>query len=196
MKFRVFSFLFLSILVVSSCNLDDIDADLALIESIQNAEKQNVDINSLPGDVSNALSDNYSESYLEKVLMAADLGYELEMIRMEGTYIGERSFAYFTIEGRELRKHRDNEIRDGDARDRRECFRLVYPITLNMPDGTQITGNSSEELGLEVRTWYAANPDTQNRPSFEFPLDIEFRDGSTVTIENENGLRRAYNNCD
>ncbi len=81
----------------------------------------------------------------------------------------------------------------------RECFELVYPVTFIMPDGSSITVATDDEDGWqEVKDWYDANPESEERPTLEYPVDIvyETNEGdSTVTINNEEEMEAAKDEC-
>jgi hypothetical protein len=70
-------------------------------------------------------------------------------------------------------------------------------MTLIMPDGSTLTGNSEEELWLAVRNWYAANPAVREKPAIQYPVDIIFKEDSTiVTVNNDEEMRGAYAKCE
>jgi len=76
------------------------------------------------------------------------------------------------------------------------CFRLIYPVTYIMPDGTGITVNTDDEDGwTEVKAWYAAHPDVKIRPDIQYPVDIKYKDGTVGTIRNQQEMRRAKKGC-
>jgi len=81
----------------------------------------------------------------------------------------------------------------------RECFGLVYPVTFIMPDGSSIVVATDDENGWqEVKNWYDANPESEERPTLQYPVDIIYRtiDGdSTVTINNEEEMEAAKDDC-
>lgn len=74
------------------------------------------------------------------------------------------------------------------------CFDLVYPFSFTMPDGSTITLNSKDDKSL-IRDWYVANPGTNERPVLQFPLDIEFQDGTVQTINDQTELEAAKESC-
>ncbi|GIS70482.1 MAG: hypothetical protein CM1200mP10_00590 [Candidatus Neomarinimicrobiota bacterium] len=44
-----------------------------------------------------------------------------------------------------------------------------------MPDGTSITVATDDENGWqEVKNWYDANPESEERPTLEYPIDIVY----------------------
>jgi len=84
--------------------------------------------------------------------------------------------------------------RDGKDRDDKKCFKFVYPITYTMPYGSAITVESREDWTV-IKSWYEANPDSKERPELHFPVDITFRDGTTITVENAEKMRRILDRC-
>lgn len=73
------------------------------------------------------------------------------------------------------------ETRIGE-RFRKSCFKIVTPITVVMPDGTTITGDDRQALKEEIKAWYEANPDSQEKPTLQYPIDVELGDGEVVTV--------------
>ena len=201
MKKHILFFCFVIIgLSFGACNKDD-DAlsDAELILAIQNASnKQTIDATALPTDASALLGQDYSESFIEIAQLAPEYGYEVSMRRGEGSRIGERNEIYFNREGRQLRREGERggeRTRGEEGRDREECFELVFPITLVMPDGTEITGENAVEIRTSVAEWYENNPNVAGEPQLQFPVDIVFEDGSTLTVNSHEEIREAYSNC-
>ncbi|GJM33566.1 MAG: hypothetical protein DHS20C18_25670 [Saprospiraceae bacterium] len=196
MNFKFLSFLAVVLFAFTSCEKSsEVMSDDALIQAIQEANKQNISATTLPAEASSLLTQDYAESYVEIASLAPELGYEVSMRRGMGTCIGERTEVYFDRNGRELRRHRDRERRRGEeGRDRHECFNLVFPVTFVMSDGAEISG-TAEEIRAEIRAWYAANPDTRANPTLQFPVDLVFENGTTTTVSNNEGIRRAYASC-
>ncbi len=189
-------FLLIGLLFFSSCDrTEEPMTDEELIQAIQDAEKENVDAASLPNDAQNLLSSDFSESYNEANLKAADLGYEIRMRRGEGSQIGTRTDLYFDLDGRRLGSDRNSD-QTQDGTDRHECFHFVYPLTFTMPDGSQITGNNAEEMRSAIQNWYDNNPVSDVRPTLVFPVSIAFNHiDALTTINNEAELEEAYRDC-
>lgn len=81
--------------------------------------------------------------------------------------------------------------------DKEKCFELEYPVTYIMPDGSEIPVRINNEEGwANVKAWYKEHPDSKKRPSILYPVDIIYKDGSSVTIDNEDQMKRAYEACD
>jgi uncharacterized protein YcfL len=198
MKLKTLTLLTLALLIFSSCSKEEEDlmTEADLIAAIEAAtDKQTVEVATLPEQAQTTLTRDYSESEAERALLARDLGYALNMRRMESSRMGERNRIYFSLEGRLLRRNKERKMERGEnGCDREKCFEFVFPISFIMPDGTEISGD-----GLEVRTgitaWYDANPGVEERPELRYPLDIVFSDDTTVTLENNEQMRRVYNSC-
>lgn len=77
-----------------------------------------------------------------------------------------------------------------------KCFEFIYPISYMMPDGTIITGNSEKEIIQLIKVWYEEYPDEKEKPVLQYPVDIKFKDGTIKTINNDEEMKAAYENCD
>jgi len=82
--------------------------------------------------------------------------------------------------------------RDDKDRGRKPGFEFVYPVTYIMPDGSTVTGNDEKEVGLAMKAWYEANPDSRERPALQYPVDVILKDGTTVTVNNDEEMQRIY----
>lgn len=78
----------------------------------------------------------------------------------------------------------------------KDCFKLAYPISFTMPDGSSITGENEESLDDALKAWYEANPDVEDKPELQYPVDIIFEDGSTTTLASEEELVAVKEDCD
>jgi len=82
----------------------------------------------------------------------------------------------------------------GEKDKAKPCFELVYPITYIMPDGTTVTGDNEKNLTKALKTWYEAHPDSQVKHTLQYPVDVVFK-GKTITINDEDGLKKLKSNC-
>ncbi|NJN49967.1 MAG: hypothetical protein HC798_01040 [Polaribacter sp.] len=96
------------------------------------------------------------------------------------------------IDTDELRAVKQNCRAD---RDRRKCFQFVLPATFTMPDATTITVTTRSDY-RQIRAWYKANTRVRVRPVVVFPVDIEYKNGTTATINNAIELLAARVSCD
>ena len=91
-----------------------------------------------------------------------------------------------------------------DDWEERECFELVYPVSYLMPDGTTIEISADdEESWTELKSWYDDNPNSDERPSLQYPVDIIYeidveegtQDVRVVTINSEDEMTSAKEEC-
>ena len=87
----------------------------------------------------------------------------------------------------------NNDDDDGDGEDGLDtCGEIVYPITVEAPNGDQFTGNSEEEIMTFIEEWSSNNCNTMECDTdFElvFPITMEFEDDQgdiiVMTIQSE-----------
>ena len=78
------------------------------------------------------------------------------------------------------------------------CYELVFPVTLEMPDGTTITAAEYDELAEALRGWHEANPRLRHRdhrPQFVFPIEVFTEEGELVSVEDRADLKRLREAC-
>ena len=66
-----------------------------------------------------------------------------------------------------------------------------------MPDGSSITIDDEEDW-VNLRNWYEANPDSEEEPALQYPVDIVYDtdEGTvTVTINNDEEMDAAEEEC-
>lgn len=85
-----------------------------------------------------------------------------------------------------------NSCRRG--KDKRKCFKLVLPVSFTMEDGSVIEVAERADFKL-LREWKKANPDATVKPALNFPVDIEYRDETTATINDEVEYEAARESC-
>ena len=68
-----------------------------------------------------------------------------------------------------------------------------------MPDGSTITVETDDNAGWqEIKDWYNSNPDSEERPTLQFPVDItyETEDGdTTLTVNNDEEMEYVKRRC-
>ncbi len=177
-------------------------SDIELIQAIIDADKISVGMDGLPSNSKTIVEEDYNEYDDIDTKKAYGLGYEVSMDG-KGHKMGHRCEVYFNLEGRKLdpnakRGDKSDWDRDDDKGDWK-CFDLVLPVTYVMPDGSTITVNSNDEDDwVQLKAWYDANPNSEEKPTLQYPVDISFetRDGSiTVTVTNDEEMRNAYLRC-
>ncbi len=75
-----------------------------------------------------------------------------------------------------------------------ECFKLLYPVSWTMPDGTTAQMNGEEDWDA-IKDWYEANPDTEEKPALNYPVTVEFLDGSTQPVADEDEMIGVKEEC-
>lgn len=222
LKFPSIFILFLSLTVACNNTGDElspsISDDAELMDAIQSSnERLIVTEEALPANTLVTLETDYEESYVTQITLATNLGYEVNLRQETGSEVGTLSLVFFNLEGRELgsiRETRSDSLasRMGDRQDRRQdrrderregrrgrrdkdCFEIVFPFSLTMPDASVITLNREEDWNL-VKSWYENNEDPEaGRPEFVYPIEITLEDGSQVAIQNAEELASAKATC-
>ena len=82
-----------------------------------------------------------------------------------------------------------------------ECFKVVMPFSMELPDGSVIT-IEQEEDHKQIEEWYVNNPDSKERASFVFPIDIEIienkeneEESKILTINDEEEFKKVLSRC-
>lgn len=207
MKLSIVGLFAIVIMVFASCSKNESkigegSGDAELIAAIQKASnKQNISISELPAPSRTVLNEDYSDDYVDVATLAPELGYEVDMRCEKGPRVGEHRQAYFDLRGRELRADHGGKGDHGDKGDKgdkeRICFDLIYPVTFIMQDGTEfdIESKDDEEGWREIKAWYESHPDYYAKPELQFPVDIKYKDGTIVTINNAEEMREAREDC-
>lgn len=85
---------------------------------------------------------------------------------------------------------------NGDEDDWGECFSLVYPITVVLPDATNVEVNNDDELITAIDNWYDDNPNNDEDPTLIFPVNVLLEaDGSSLTINDQDELEDLFDDC-
>lgn len=78
-----------------------------------------------------------------------------------------------------------------------ECFSFVYPITVVLPGAANEEVNNDEALFAAVDAWYDANPNSDEDPTLDYPVNaLLVEDGSSLTITNDDELETLFEMCD
>ncbi len=75
------------------------------------------------------------------------------------------------------------------------CFNLVFPVSIEYPDGTTAEAADRKELKTLIREWKQANPGSDERPTLVFPIDVVMEDGSIVTVNSIEELKELRESC-
>jgi len=98
----------------------------------------------------------------------------------------------------DLQDERDEEEHNEDESEGRgECFELVYPVSLFLPDGTSENADNEDELEIIFNDWEEANPNSDQEPEFIYPIQVILYDNDEIVdVPSEEGLERIYNQCE
>ena len=200
-------FIFSLLVFFSSCSKDHGSYELSdaeIIQLIQESDLTDVSITDLPSRSQNIVTLDYFEYDDVASRKASGLGYEVALAG-RGHRVGSRHEIYFNVEGRKLNPNDWGDKRgwDKEGYDREidgekdwRCFDLVFPITFNMPDGLSVVVETDEDSNWDViKSWYEANPDSEEKPEMEFPITIVFKNDS-YTLYSSDELRGAYSRCE
>ena len=178
-------------------------SDAQLVQSIIEANKTAISMDDLPDQSRSVVEQDYNEYIDVDANMASQLGYE---VLMGGKWhkTGDYAAVYFNLEGRKLDPNDYGTDKDGWDRDKNDwdkdnkkdwkCFDLALPFTFDMPDGSSITVEA-EDGYTALRDWYEANPDSEEKPSLQYPVDIAFGDDETITVNSDDEMRSVYRRC-
>lgn len=75
-----------------------------------------------------------------------------------------------------------------------KCFHYVLPISFTMPDETTLTIATKSDW-QNLKDWCSENVDAETKPTLQFPVEIVFKDSSTMLIENIEALDAVRTEC-
>ena len=68
------------------------------------------------------------------------------------------------------------------------------PVVYTMQDGTVIEVKERADFKL-LRAWHKANPTVKEKAVLNFPIDIEYKDGTSATINDQKAFEAAKDAC-
>jgi hypothetical protein len=84
----------------------------------------------------------------------------------------------------------------GHARRWLSCFEIAFPVSIEFPDGSTAQADDRQELQQLIRVWQQSNPGVDERPKVAFPMTVKMtEDGTLVTVDNREELRRLKESC-
>ncbi len=96
---------------------------------------------------------------------------------------------------REMYKVRMDCAGDKDEyKDKVPCIEMLYPVSYLLPSGRTLTADSGEDLRTKMAAWKEANPDSRERPSLVYPVNVKFK-GEEMTIKNKREMFRIRTAC-
>lgn len=87
------------------------------------------------------------------------------------------------------------DYRDGGDGINNLCFEIVFPVTVEYPNGTAETVTSVEGLSGLFFTWQQNNPQSHDRPTIVMPFTVILEDGAEDSIESKADLRALLDEC-
>lgn len=96
---------------------------------------------------------------------------------------------------KELKKAECGERPRGPNGDRNKCFKLIYPVSFITEDGTVVTGDSRKEIKMALKKWKTENPDAEEKPVLQFPVQIINADEETLEIGSAEELEALKEEC-
>ncbi|MEO1712349.1 MAG: hypothetical protein AAFU60_03350, partial [Bacteroidota bacterium] len=100
-----------------------------------------------------------------------------------------------TLMGLVMGDEKGNGKEEKDYEKKEDCLELVFPVTVTMPDDSSLTGVDEEDLWDAIKAWYEANPNSDERPSFVYPLEVVIPEGTTETVNSQEELKFLYEYC-
>ena len=152
------------------------------IELIKNHnDKVEINFEDLP-EVSqsyiNSLENNITT---ELVLHAQELGYEIKIRRESRSLVSLLNilYIYFDQNGEVLFDDNYDQSGDGDYDIFNEwedfmCFDILFPISVTMPDESQVSIGNEDELYEAVESYYEMSDEYDGLPEINFPFNIIF----------------------
>lgn len=84
------------------------------------------------------------------------------------------------------------EIKKYCYEDKGDCFEYVYPLSYLLPDGSNMSVNSMEEL----KAWYEANPSIDKKLELIYPFEVTFiKEEITKVISTEEEYKQVFEYC-
>ena len=87
------------------------------------------------------------------------------------------------------------ELREGDLREHRSCFSLVFPVGVIFPDRTKVRVGDEEEMRQTIKRWYDSNSRVKERPGLSYPVDVRFENGKTKMISSAEDMEKLKAYC-
>ena len=186
--------LLLIAVVIFSCSETETDPVLNLsvrehIELIKNHDnKIEISFDDLPEVSQNYINSLENNITAEQILHAQNIGYEVKIKRESRSLVSllNSLYIYFDQNGDILFDDNYDQDNDGDydVFDEWEnfmCFDIQFPISITMPDGSQISVGNEDELYEAVELYYEMSDEFDGLPEINFPFNIIFY------YEDENG---------
>jgi len=80
-------------------------------------------------------------------------------------------------------------------RGKKPCFKIVFPVNLVLPTDEVVEVEDREAMREVMKAWKEANPDSAERPVFEFPFKVELKNGEFKEIQSIEQLKELHKLC-
>ena len=194
-------FLPILLLFINSCEVENFLTDDELIDAIINSEEKiSVLENDLPYQIKNSISNEMPDDFIEDAKLAPSLGYQLGMMSIDVFNMGIKSGdVFFDTDGRKLERSKDFDKKDKKKRSK-PCFKLKYPLSLELPDGKIIEVNDRKEHCDVVKTYNLESKSDRKEIKLLFPVTVTFYDDDKNLIEkvmdSEKDLQELKETCE
>ena len=178
----------LSALFIFSCSDSETEnniqnlTDSEHIELIKNYnDKVEINFEELPEVSQSYISGLENNITTELILHAQDLGYEIKIRRESRSLVSLLNilYVYFDQNGEVL--FDDNYDQNGNGNydifnewEDFMCFDIQFPISVTMPDQTQVSIGNEDELYEAVESYYEMSDEYDGLPEINFPFNIIF----------------------
>ena len=196
---KKYIYLFLFSALIFSCS--DSETDNAIenltteehIQLIKNYEgKIEISFDELPEFSQNHINNLENNITAELILYAENLGYEVKLNRQSRSLVSILNilYIYFDENGELLFNENYDEDDDGDYDIFEEwgnymCFDIQFPISVTMPDSSQISVGNEDELYEAIELYYVMSDEFDGLPEINFPFNIVFYNEDENGNENE-----------
>lgn len=194
-------FLPIFLFLIHSCEVENILTDDELIEAIINSEEKiSVLESDLPNKLKNSISDDMPDDFVDNAKLAPSLGYQIEMRSIEVFTMGVKSGdVFFDTDGRKLERSKDFNKKEKNKR-AKPCFKLKYPLTLELPDGKTVEVENRKEHCEVVKTYHSKSKSLRKEIKILFPVTVTFYDDNKNLIEkvmdSEKELQELKETCE
>jgi len=76
-----------------------------------------------------------------------------------------------------------------------DCLELVFPVSFTLPDDSEISAESREDLKVAIAEWKEENPGVRVKPIIVFPVDVVNEEGELSTITTAEELKELKEAC-
>ena len=86
-------------------------------------------------------------------------------------------------------------MQDSSKCGRRGCFEFVFPISIDFPDGSTTSVEDYSSLRDAIKAYREANPDSEEKPTLGFPLEVIDSEGHIISVTSQQELRALRRTC-